>query len=127
VLSAVLLQKQLELLRGLIGPAALVAVLAALTTREVQAAARGVKQKLVILNASSEREFDTAFARLKRERAGALLVANDAVFINRREKLVALVARQSIPTIYGRREFLAAGGLMSYGASIIDQCYQSGL
>ena len=62
-----------------------------------------------------------------RVRAGALLVADDAVFINGREKLVSLMKRQAIPALYGRREFTAAGGLMSYGASIIDQYYQSGL
>ena len=56
--------------------------------------------------------------------AGALLVAVDALFINRREKIVALAATHSIPAIFGRREFAASGGLISYGANAIDQYRQ---
>jgi putative tryptophan/tyrosine transport system substrate-binding protein len=84
-------------------------------------------QNIVMLNASSESEFDAAFATFVRERAGALVVADDAVFINGREKLVPLVTAHKVPAMYGRREFPYAGGLMSYGASIIDQYHQCGL
>jgi hypothetical protein len=70
------------------------------TTKEVAAAARGIGQNLVILNASNEREFDTAFATFVREQAGALVVADDAVFINGREKLVSLVADQRASSLF---------------------------
>ena len=79
------------------------------------------------MNASTERDFDTAFAMLINERAGALVVGDDPIFINQRERLVGLAARHSVPAIYGRREFAAAGGLMSYGGSTIDQYRQAGL
>ena len=122
------------MLHELISPTALIAVLvnpknaiAATATREVEAAARDIGLNVVMVNASNEREFDAAFATFVRERASALVVAEDAVFINGREKLVSLVARERLPAMYGRREFPYAGGLMSYGASVIDQYYQCGL
>jgi putative tryptophan/tyrosine transport system substrate-binding protein len=96
-------------------------------TRELQEAARGIGQNVIVLNARAERDFDTAFATLVQQRAGALLVADDALFINRREKLVSLAALHAVPTMYGRREFVAAGGLISYGASTVDQYYQCGI
>jgi len=61
------------------------------------------------------------------KKAGALLVADDALFINWREKLVSLAALHAVPTMYGRREFVVAGGLISYGASTVDQYYQCGI
>ncbi len=79
------------------------------------------------MNASSEREIDTAFATLARTRAGALLVATDPFFLNRREHIVARATRQAIPTIYTQREFVAAGGLISYGNSISDGYRQVGV
>ena len=57
----------------------------------------------------------------------ALIVSDDALFMNRRAVLVALAARHAVPAIYGRREFVESGGLMSYGASTVDQYYQSGV
>jgi len=95
--------------------------------RDIRAAARAIGQKILILNASTERDFDTAFATFVNKRANALIVTDDAIFINQRERLVGLAARHSVPAIYGRREFAAAGGLMSYGASTIDQYRQAGL
>jgi putative ABC transport system substrate-binding protein len=95
--------------------------------RDIRAAAHAIGQKILILNASTERDFDTAFAMLINERAGALVVGDDPIFINQRERLVGLAARHSVPAIYGRREFAAAGGLMSYGGSTIDQYRQAGL
>jgi putative ABC transport system substrate-binding protein len=64
---------------------------------------------------------------LVEKRASALVVSDDALFTNRRDVLAALAARHAVPAIYGRREFASAGGLMSYGASTLDQYYQSGV
>jgi putative ABC transport system substrate-binding protein len=82
---------------------------------------------MLVLNARSERDFDGAFAAILEKRAGALIVADDALFQNRRDILVAFAARHAIPAIYGRREYPAAGGLISYGASTLDQYRQSGI
>jgi ABC-type uncharacterized transport system substrate-binding protein len=134
VITAALWPKRLELLRELITPTPVVALLVnpnnpteEPATRELQAAARSVGQDIVVLNARTERDFENAFATLNEKRASALVVADDALFANRREILVALAARHAIPAIYGRREYVAAGGLMSYGASTIDQYRQSGI
>jgi putative tryptophan/tyrosine transport system substrate-binding protein len=134
VVTDALWPKRLELLRELSAQAAVVAVLvnpdrpqSPLAVRDLQAAARGIGQSVLVLNARAEAEFDNAFATLKRERADGLIVADDAIFMNRREKLVALAAQHAVPAIYGRREFPAAGGLMSYGASTADQYRQSGI
>src|SRR5262245_55276077 len=80
-----------------------------------------------MLDASTEGEFEFAFATLAQRRARALVVSDDALFVNRRAVLVALAERHAVPAIYGRREFAAAGGLISYGASTVDQYYQSGV
>ena len=73
------------------------------------------------------RDIEAAFAMLVSKQASALLVTNNALFNSRREKLIALAARHAVPTIYDRRDFPGDGGLMSYGASIVDQYRQSGL
>ena len=80
-----------------------------------------------MLNASVEGDFEAAFATLSEKRTSALVVSDDALFTNRRAVLAALAARHAVPAIYGRREFAVAGGLMSYGASTLDQYYQSGV
>jgi putative tryptophan/tyrosine transport system substrate-binding protein len=122
------------LLRELIGKADLVAVLidpandtAAQATKDVEAAPKEIAQQITLVNAKSESEFDVAFATIETEHANALLVPDDPIFINWRRKLIALAARHAIPTIYGRREFPTDGGLVSYGASIVDQYRQCGL
>ena len=94
--------------------------------RDVEAAARAINQNVLIVNVGTEGEFDSAFTTLVQKRAGGLLVSVDALLTNRREKIVALAATHAVPAIYGRREFAEAGGLMSYGASTIDQYRQSG-
>ncbi len=134
VITAALWPKRLELLRELIAAPPLVAVLVnpnnpteESATGELQAAARSIGQDIIVLNARTERDFETAFATLIEKRARALVVADDALFANRRDALVALSARNALPTIYGRREYVAAGGLVSYGASTIDQYRQSGI
>ena len=92
---------------------------------EAAAAALGLRQ-LLVLSASSEREIDAVFASLAQQQVSALLVSADALFVSRREKLVASAARHSIPAIYDLREFAAAGGLMSYGSSLTDAYRQVG-
>jgi len=87
---------------------------------DIQAAARSIGQEITILNASTIRDIDVAFARLVEMRADALSVAGDPFFFNRAAQLVVLAARHTIPTLYARREFAAAGGLMSYGPNIND-------
>ena len=82
--------------------------------------AQSVGQKLAVIQARTDRELEAAFATLTEKRADALLVSADPFFVTRRDKLVELAARHKVPTIYPVREFVAAGGLMSYGASIAE-------
>src|SRR5262249_11890577 len=89
-------------------------------TSATRAAARSVGQRIEILQAGSEREIDAAFAKLIDMRAGALIVAPHALFATQAQQLIALAARHAIPTLYWRREFTEAGGLMSYGSSLTD-------
>jgi putative tryptophan/tyrosine transport system substrate-binding protein len=126
-LTAELGPKQLELLRELVPTAATMALLLNPTnpvtetrSREVQAAARILGLQLHVLYASTERDFDTAFATLVQLQAGGLVIGPDAFFVSRSEQLAALTVRYAVPTIYQLREFAAAGGLMSYGGSITD-------
>jgi putative ABC transport system substrate-binding protein len=79
-----------------------------LQRRDVQAAGTAIGQQLRIFNASSDSDFETAFAALVQERVDALLVANDAIFTNRRDQIVALAARHAVPTIYAFRQFTAS-------------------
>ena len=117
--------KRLELLRELRPHATTMAVLVNPTStprsefqlEDIQAAARSVGRDIHILNASTIGDIDAAFAKLVQMRADALLVATDAFFFTRAPQLVVLAARHAIPTVYFRREFAAAGGLMSYGAN----------
>ena len=83
--------------------------------------------KVQILKASTDREIDAAFVSLVQARTGALLVAGNNFFNSRIEQIVALAARHAIPTMYTLREFAAAGGLISYGTSLIEQYRQAGL
>jgi putative ABC transport system substrate-binding protein len=98
-----------------------------LTTRDVLAAAPVVGLKVQLLKASSDREIDAAFASLIQAGTGALLVSNDFLFNSRIEQVTALAARYAIPTMYSYREFVVAGGLISYGSSLIEQYRQAGL
>jgi putative ABC transport system substrate-binding protein len=98
-----------------------------LTTKDVLAAAPVMGLTVQILKASTDREIDAAFASLVQARTGALLVGTDLVFNSRIEQIVALAARHAIPTMYALREFVVAGGLISYGASLTEQYRQVGL
>jgi putative tryptophan/tyrosine transport system substrate-binding protein len=82
----------------------------------LQPAARALGLKLQILNASADREFDTAFATLVQQRASGLVISGDTFFSTRTEQLAALSFRHAVPAIYQYRPFVAAGGLMSYGS-----------
>jgi len=96
-------------------------------TKNVLAAAESIGQKLLVVQASTESELEAAFVTLVQQRAGALVVGSEPFFISRRDKLIELAARQKLPTIYTLREFVAAGGLMSYGTSITEALRLAGL
>jgi putative ABC transport system substrate-binding protein len=126
--------KKLELLRELVPKARIVGVLvnpqsppSQAERMDVLTAAQAVGQRVIVLNVRKEGDFDTAFATIVHERAGALLVTGDALFTSRRHKLVALAAQHAVPTIHTEMLFVEAGGLMKYGASITDAYRQVGI
>jgi ABC-type uncharacterized transport system substrate-binding protein len=119
--------KRLELLRVLVPSATVIGFLinaenptSESQTRDMQVAARALGFELLILNASSERNIDAAFASFVQQRVNAVIVGADSLFVSRREQLVGLAARHTMPAIYFLREFADIGGLMSYGASQMD-------
>jgi putative ABC transport system substrate-binding protein len=95
--------------------------------RDVIAAAEAIGQQLVVLDVSSDNELETAFTVLVARGVGALYVGTGTFFFNSRDRIVALAARYAIPAIYGQREAVVAGGLMSYGSSISDAYRQAGV
>jgi putative ABC transport system substrate-binding protein len=95
--------------------------------QDAQAAAGKLNLKLSVMTAVTESDFDRVFATLAQQRTNALLVSADPFFSSRREHFVALAARHAIPTIYEFREFVEAGGLMSYGPVLPDGYYRGGL
>jgi putative ABC transport system substrate-binding protein len=133
-LSAEVAAKRLELLRELVPGAARVAVLVnpigptpEVTVSDVQAAARALGVQIQVLNASTSREIDIAFAALARERPDALFVGTDPFFTGRRIQLTHLASRHAIPATYGGRLYTEAGGLMSYGSDLEDATRQVGV
>jgi len=92
-----------------------------------EAAARAVRQELIVLKAGTEDDIDTVFTTLVQRRAGALLVAASPLFVTQANHLIALVARHALPAIYFRREMADAGGLMSYGSSTAEVYGQMGI
>ncbi len=127
--------KRLELLRELVPAATRVAVLVnpanaantETTLRDVEPAARAMGLQIQVLNASTSREIDAAFATFVRERPDALFVGSDPFFTSRRVQLVHLAARHAVPATYSAREFAEVGGLMSYGTNIADAYRQVGV
>jgi putative tryptophan/tyrosine transport system substrate-binding protein len=126
--------KRLELLRELVPTATTIAMLAnpnspetVVERQDVQAAARAINQQLIILDVNGDHETETAFATFVQRGAGALLCGAGAFFNSRRDRVVALAARYALPTIYVLREFVSAGGLMSYGTSITEGYRQAGI
>jgi putative ABC transport system substrate-binding protein len=119
--------KRLEFAHKLVPAATVIAVLVNPTSpnfqtelTDLQAAARILGVQLYVLQASTERDFDTVFATLVQRRAGALVIGTDPFFFSKSEQLGALTLRHRIPTIYQSGVFIAAGGLMSYGGSTLD-------
>jgi putative ABC transport system substrate-binding protein len=95
--------------------------------REVKSAAGAIGLQFQILNASTSREIEAAFATLARERPDALFVGPDPFFNSRRVQLALLAARRAIPASYAVRDYAEAGGLMSYGTNLTDAYRQSGV
>jgi putative ABC transport system substrate-binding protein len=130
-----LVPKELELLHELLPTARVMVLLvnptnpsvAETTTKEVQAAARTLGLDFHVLNASTERDFDVAFANVIQLRAGGLVIAADVFFTGHSEQLAALAARHAVAAVYKGREFAAAGGLMSYGSDITDSYRLAGV
>jgi putative tryptophan/tyrosine transport system substrate-binding protein len=140
-LAAALGAKRLELLRLLVPKPSTIAVLGSLGSpeveadrrrlsrdaRDVQVAAQVIGQQLIVVDVGSDADIETAFATFVQRGAGALLVSPGAFLNSRRDRVVALAAHHAIPAIYVLREFVTAGGLMSYGTSITDAYRQAGI
>jgi putative ABC transport system substrate-binding protein len=127
--------KQLEMLHELVPTATIIALVVNPTnptnaerlSRELQAAAQTLGLQLHVLHASTERDFDAVFASLPRLRAGALVIGSDQFFNSRSQQLVALASHHAMPTMYPFREYVIAGGLISYGNSFADAHRQVGV
>ena len=133
VLTVELEAKKLELLHELLPAATAIALLVNPTTvltesetKVVQDAARSFGLQLHVLNASTESQIDAAFEALVELRATALIVGVDTFLNNSRSQIVALAARYAVPAVYGVRDFVTAGGLMSYGTDLVEMYGQSG-
>jgi putative ABC transport system substrate-binding protein len=134
LVASKLVAKRVELLRSLLPGTAAVALLvnptsanASADTTELEVAARRLGLQFRVLDATSERDIDAAFLSLARERADLLVVGVDVFLTDHRDQIVALAASQAIPAIYPFREFVIAGGLMSYGTRVIDANHQAGI
>jgi putative ABC transport system substrate-binding protein len=127
--------KRLALLHELVPNAVRIAVLvnpanasvAETVSRDIREAARARGLQIKVLNASTIREIDAAFATLESERANALFVAGEAFFTSRRVQFAVLAVRHTIPAIYSTREYPEVGGLMSYGTDVADRFRQAGV
>jgi putative ABC transport system substrate-binding protein len=134
IFTTELAEKRLGLLHDVVPAASTIAMLVnpnfaptVVNARESEAAARAIGKQVVIFNASSEAEIETAFTKIVQAPPGALLVGADPFFNSRRDRIVALAARHAIPSIYEWREFALAGGLMSYGTSLAEAYRQQGI
>jgi putative ABC transport system substrate-binding protein len=127
--------KRFRFLSDLVPKAARIAVLvnptntatAGPTIRDVHEAATSIGLKIQIFKAATIGEIDAVFATLGHERPDALYVSPDAFFTSRREQFATLTARDRIPAAYSQRDFVSAGGLMSYGTSVPDMFHQMGV
>jgi putative ABC transport system substrate-binding protein len=126
--------KRLELVRELVPKARLIALLvnpnsagAEAEERQLESMASAIAAQILVLKASKVTEIDMDFANLAQQKADVLLIPPDALMTERREQLVALAAHYSIPTVYFEREFVVAGGLMSYGTPLRDSYHQAGI
>jgi len=121
---AVLGPKRLEVLREAVPKAAVMGLLVnptnvntELNIKDAQTAVKALGQKLVVVRASTGRDFEAAFATLSQERVGALSIDPDTLFLDWREHIVALAAQHAIAAVYPLRELAVSGGLMSYGTT----------
>ena len=130
-----LVAKQLELLRELVPAAARVAALvnpvnvrnASVTRADLELAGRAKGLQIQVLDASTKREIDAAFATFSREQPDALFVSGDGFFTSRRVQMVQLATFYKVPTAFANRDFAEIGGLMSYGANVADAWRQAGI
>jgi putative tryptophan/tyrosine transport system substrate-binding protein len=134
ILAGLLGAKRLELLRQLVPKATTIGILTNPTNpaneiyiKDAQDSARTLGVEPYVLNASTATEIDTAFATVSEQKLAALLVITDTLFIGRREQIVAQAASLAIPAIYEYRDFVARGGLMSYGPSYTEINRQAGI
>ncbi len=132
--SIMLSGKALGLLHELVPAAAVIALMVnprnrefELVPRDAQEAARTLGRQLLVVNASTPDEINAAFATISQRRAGVLLVSGDPFYSSRRQQIVALAARDVIPAMYVNREFVAEGGLMSYGNDPVDAYRRAGV
>ena len=133
-IATALTAKRLDLLHQLVPKAVLIGVLVNpkgydedFQRRELQDAAESIRQQTLVVGASTEPDIETAFTTLVQRRADALLVAIDPYLASRRDQIVALAARHTLPAIYYLREFVTAGGLMSYGSSLTNAAREAGI
>jgi len=124
--------KQLQLLKEMAPAASSVAVLTNPTNRshaafskELKVAARSLRVQLQVLEASNPDQLDSAFSTMTRERVAGLLVLTDAMFLGQRKRIVELAAKSRLPALYSQREFVDAGGLVSYGPSLRDMYHHA--
>jgi putative ABC transport system substrate-binding protein len=133
-ISGALATKRLEILRQLTPNATTIAMVvqldadeSVLEQRHVQAAARATGQQLIVFDVNSAADIESAFATMATRGVGAIYVGTGPFTTSHRQQLTALAVRNAIPALYPLREFVAVGGLMSYGASITDAYRQAGI
>jgi putative ABC transport system substrate-binding protein len=133
IFTSLLAAKRLELLRTLLPNPTKIAHLlnpnnpsAKSDSQDVRDAAQALGQEIVVVHASTERELSAAFSDIVQQRVGAVLVNSDPFFDARREQLVALATQNAVPAIYPRREYVTAGGLMSYATPFADMYRNAG-
>lgn len=134
MLSTELAAKRLELLRELLPRTKSIALLAnadnpenATMIEDAQQAANGVGIRMLVLNTKTENDIDSAFKTIVQERADALIVGTDPLYFIRRDQIITLAATSAVPAIYFLREFVVAGGLMSYGTDFADAYHLVGV
>jgi putative tryptophan/tyrosine transport system substrate-binding protein len=134
IMSGELTGKRLELLARLVSAERTVAFLrnpssqrSRSRAKDFEGAARSLSRTFIVVDASNDTELESIFSKLAENKVGGVVVENDPFFDSRREDLIRLAAQRSIPALYHIREFPVAGGLMSYGASLVDAYYQMGV
>ena len=134
IMSGELTGKRLELLARLVSADRTVAFLrnpssqrSRSRAKDFEGAARSLNRRFIVVDASNDAELESVFSKLAENKVGGVVVENDPFFDSRREDLIGLTAQRSIPALYHIREFPVAGGLMSYGASLVDAYYQMGI